>query len=404
MASTVSVNRDGSKLSAAWVIRASARTTVSGFAPGCSDEEAKGNHQIWFMGSIYNGATGELVFDYGISLTYGTTTIQGKVDGYTGRYTLGPLPAWNDYAVTISSNNMRGFVSYNSGIAPPTPPPASQQSDVYTANTTQTFDFDAYVFPADVMSSSLTVNVLKADPTAAAAEGKIRLRPTTLPVIQDQTAGVTGQVWANDQDILVNAVSRDFSGGTITVEAEALVYGVNYQVTVYGVTGYQVGTATVRAGVQDSVIVTLTTSASPLVLVSSTAATCRPFGTSTTVSNTAQITFTFNSPIEDVTTTAGKGPEVLDNGMTVLTAMSAVLKTNASTLVQERGAMFLINNNTLTISFNPVAGIATQLVNDTITYVIYNNLSSIRLQPMNHPELATSLGTVINMSTIQCYM
>jgi len=45
-----------------------------------------------------------------------------------------------------------------------------------------------------------------------------------------------------------------------------------------------------------------------------------------------------------------------------------------------------------------------QLVNDTITYVIYNNLSSIRLQPMNHPELATSLGTVINMSTIQCYM
>jgi hypothetical protein len=90
--------------------------------------------------------------------------------------------------------------------------------------------------------------------------------------------------------------------------------------------------------------------------------------------------------------------------MTVLTAMSAVLKTNASTLVQERGAMFLINNNTLTISFNPVAGIATQLVNDTITYVIYNNLSSIRLQPMNHPELATSLGTVINMSTIQCYM
>src|SRR6185436_16896098 len=101
------------------VLAAVALLTAGGFFAGCSDEEAKGNHQIWFMGSIYNGATGELVFDYGISLTYGTTTIQGKVDGYTGRYTLGPLPAWNDYAVTISSNNMRGFVSYNSGIAPP---------------------------------------------------------------------------------------------------------------------------------------------------------------------------------------------------------------------------------------------------------------------------------------------
>src|SRR6185436_19382701 len=74
------------------VLAAVAVLTVSGFAPGCSDEEAKGNHQIWFMGSIYNGATGELVFDYGISLTYGTTTIQGKVDGYTGRYTLGRCP------------------------------------------------------------------------------------------------------------------------------------------------------------------------------------------------------------------------------------------------------------------------------------------------------------------------
>ena len=129
-----------------------------------------------------------------------------------------------------------------------------------------------------------------------------------------------------------------------------LVYGVTYQVTVYNVEGYQPGTATVRAGLQDSVIVNITTSASPLVLVSNTATACKPFGTSTTVSNTAQVVFTFNtSTIEDVTTSVGKGPEVLDNGVTVSTMFGATLKSSASTAVQERGTMFLLNGNTLTI-------------------------------------------------------
>ena len=70
---------------------------------GCSGpEEKKGDHEIWFMGSIYDGATGMVVSGYEISLTYGPTTIRGKVDG-NGRYTVGPLPAWNDYAIQISA-------------------------------------------------------------------------------------------------------------------------------------------------------------------------------------------------------------------------------------------------------------------------------------------------------------
>ena len=149
----------------------------------------------------------------------------------------------------------------------------------------------------------------------------------------------------------------------------------------------------------------VTTSASPLVLVSSTATACKPYGTSTTVQATAQVTFTFNtSMIEDATTSAGKGPEVLDNGLTLATMMGATLKSSASTAVQERGSQFLLNGNTLTIQFNPVAGINTQYANDTITYVLYNNLSSIMLQPTGHPELVKSLSTLTGMSSIQCYM
>lgn len=387
------------------VLTAVALVALGGFVAGCKDDATGANHEIWFMGSIYDGATGAVLVDYDISLVYGSTTVKGKVDRATGRYTLGPLPAWNDYGVVVSQGGYRAFTSYNSMIAPPTPPPASQQSDVYTAHTTQTLDFDAYLFPDSLMSSALTVNITKADPTAAPASGSIRLRPSTLPVIQDQASGVTGQVWSNDQDILANVFAADFTGGTMAIEAGTLVYGVTYQVTVYNVEGYQPGTATVRAGLQDSVIVNITTTASPLVLVSNTATACKPFGTSTTVSNTAQVMFTFNSSaIEDVTTSVGKGPEVLDNGVTVSTMFGATLKSSASTAVQERGTMFLLNANTLTISFNPVAGIQSQIANDTITYVIYNNLSSIMLQPTGHPELAKSLSTLTGLSSIQCYM
>jgi hypothetical protein len=377
-----------------------------GLAAGCGGEEdKKGNHQIWFMGSIYDGATGLIIKDYQIALTFGTTTLQGTVDANTGRYTVGPLSAWNDYAVTISRPYYRPFVSYNAGIAPPAPPAASQQSDVYSANTTQTFNFDAYLFPQDLAASDVTINVLKADTTAPLAEGKIRLRPTSLPSIQDTTAGVMGQVWANDQDILAAVYFSPFSGGSAVVGSADLVYGVTYTVTIYDVPGFQPATATLRAGLQDNVSVNITTTASPLMLVSSTASMCKPYNVSTLVPNTAQITFTFNTAmVEDATTAAGKGPEVLDNGLTALTMLGATLKTNASTTLQERGTAFLLNGATLTISWNPMAGISTQISGDTIQYVIYNNLSQIQLQPTGHPELVKTLSTLVGASSIQCYM
>jgi hypothetical protein len=388
------------------VLAAIALLAVGGVVSGCGGgEERSGNHQIWFMGSIYDGATGAILNGYDISLTYGKTTVKGTVDPNTGRYTLGPLPAWNDYGVTVVLDQYRAFTSYNSGIAPPTPPPSSQASDVYNASTTQTFDFDAYLFPTSVMATDLTVNVLKADPAAAPAVGKIRLRPNSMPVIQDQASGVTGQVWANDQDILAAVYSADLEGGSHIVAAANLVYGVTYQLTIYGVDGFQPATATVRAGLQDNVVVNIVTTASPLLLVTSTATACRPYGTSTTVTNTAQITFTFNSSsIEDATTSAGKGPEVLDNGLTVSTLMGGILKTSASTAIQERGTSFLLSGNTLTIFWNPSVGLTTQIAGDTISYVIYNNLSAIQLQPTGHPELVKSLSTLAGLTSIQCYM
>lgn len=384
---------------------------VGGVTAGCSgdEQEKKGDHQIWFMGSIYDGATAMTLTDYEISLVYGPTTIKGKVDPITGRYTLGPLQAWNDYAVIISRPYYRAFVSYNSGIAPPTRPAPSGGSnsqtttvtadDIYSANTTQTFDFDAYLFPAALQPAPMTISIVKTDSTTTPPDGSIRLRPAGLSNIQDQVSGVSGQVWANDQDMLAGVFAGDFTGGSIVVPSEALVYGVSYNVQVYNVAGYQPATSTVRAGSQESLIVNVATTASPLVMTGNTIAQCKPFGQSTNVQATAQITFTFNATnIEDatpVTVSQGRGAEILDAGLQVVTSMNATLKSNLSTTMQERGTSFLPNGNTLMISWNPSTGLTTQNASDTITSVTYNNLGSISIQPAGHPELAKTLSSML---------
>ena len=378
-----------------------------GLAPGCGDEETKGGHQIWFMGSVYNGATGAILSansytPYEISLVSGTTTIRGTVDA-NGRYTLGPLQAWNDYAITISAADFRGFTSYNAGIAPPTPPPASQASDVYTANTTQTFNFDAYVFPAALQASGLTISIVK--PDASPAVGSLRVRPTTASSIQDQAAGVSGQVWANDQDMLAAVHSRDFTDGMVSFIADELVYGVTYQVTVYDVDGYQPATATVRGGLQDALVMNIVTTASPLLMVSNTIMQCRPAGQSTNVVSVAQVTFTFNQPVEDATpATSGRTAEVLDDNIQVMTALGATLKSDLSTNASEHGTSFMLSGAMVAIAWNPSAGLNTPSATDTINYVNYGGLSSIMLQPIGHPELVKSLSSMLPtvMTAIYC--
>ncbi len=390
---------------------------AGGSGIGCGGSESgKGNHEIWFMGSIYDGASGAVLNGYTISLTYGPKTVMGKVDG-NGRYTLGPLEAWNDYAITIALDGYRAFTSYNPGISPP-PPPSSTTStggttqttnvyaDIYNSNTTQTFDFDAYLFPNSLQPSPLTISIVKSDPTAAAATGSIRLRPSGQPSIQDSVGGVGNQVWSNDQDMLAAVVSSPFMDGSITIDSASLVYGVSYQVTVYDVPGFMpVTNQTVRAGSQDSLIINISTTASPLVIVSNTISMCRPAGQSTNVVMTALVTFKFNTAsIEDVTpATSGRGPEVLDANLSVVTAMGGFLKSNLSTATQERGTSFVLSGDTLSIWWNPSMGLMNPSASDTITSVTYGGLGGIILQPTGHPEFAKTLSQLLNnQPTIFC--
>ena len=143
---------------------------------GCGGDDGPhtGKHDIWFMGAAIDGATGAPVADYKVTLVWGSNTISGKVDATTHRYVIGPLPTWNDYGVIIDGGpTYRRFSSYNAGIAPPAPPaaPTSAQtnvvvgaSDIYSSDTTQTFNFDAYLFPTAVAAPAYDMVPMRVPP------------------------------------------------------------------------------------------------------------------------------------------------------------------------------------------------------------------------------------------------
>jgi len=186
---------------------------------------------------------------------------------------------------------------------------------------------------------------------------------------------------------------------------DKLVYGVTYQVTVYDVDGYQPATATVRGGLQDALVVNIVTTASPLLMVANTIMQCRPAGQSTNVVSAAQVTFTFNQPVEDATpATSGRAAEVLDDNIQVMTALGATLKSDLSTTASEHGTSFMLSGTMVAIAWNPSAGLNTPSAGDTINYVNYGGLSAIMLQPIGHPELVKSLSSMLPtaMTAIYC--
>jgi hypothetical protein len=377
-------------------------TLVTGI--GCGSDNKTGTHDITFMGAVIDGVTSTPLTNYQISAVWGSKTVAGKVDA-NGRYVLGPVPAWNDYGIIIDAGSgYRAFSSYNAGITPPAPPATSLSSDIYSADTTQTFDFDAYMFPTSIAAPDINIAVLESGPNPMAPSGSIRLQPTTQPTIQGAIAevgsGTNAQVWANDRDLFAGVVSDTFTNGSYKASGGSLVYGVSYQVTVFGVEGFQPVSGNVQAGVTSTSSLTVVPQTmSPLQLVSNTVSMCHaPAALTDTTS--AQVTFTFNQTIEDGTTGLGKGPEALDNGLSIITSLgSSSLAGSTSSTVQERGTTFTLSDRTLSFSWNPSVGLAIKGTGDVVQAVYYN-VSSIYLQPAGHPELRASLSQLFQASVM----
>lgn len=387
-----------------WLVSLVAVVVIPALLPGCGGDDNNrhtGKHDIWFMGAVVDGASGTPIATYDLTLVSGTTTLKGKIDATTHRFTAGPLQAWNDYGIIIDSADYRHFSSYNAGIAPPTlGGNNSTTADIYSSDTTQTFNFNASLFPTAVAPPPITIAVIETGVMPKAATGTIRLQPTSQPTLVTQPSEVQGQAWANDSDLYAAAISEPFSNGTYTAGADRLVYGVSYTVTIYGVDGYQPtnnnNQVTVQAGVTTaSQVLLVQQTVPPPQAVSNTSATCRAPAALTDTSS-AMVAITFNEEIEDGTTTPGGGAEALDNGIQVTFSMfTSTLATSLSSTMQERGTSWAIAGNVLTLGWNPNVGIATKGAGDTVRSVSYGGLGGILIQPKGRPDLRTALNQAL---------
>lgn len=366
-------------------------------------------HTATFVGNVFDGASGARISSYGITLQVADTQSAGAVDG-AGRYNVGPISVWDDFTVLITASGHRAFVSHNRQVGVPADLVGSD--DISDLATHQTFHFDAYLFPTDLVAPPVTLNV-KTPIAGEAPAGKIRLRPSTPSLLADEgvetPAGVPGQVWDNDEDLQANVVNQEFAGGVVSLQEGDLVYGVTYRVDIYDVPGYQPLSGTYQAGVEADKSFTLTEAVhEPLEVVSSTIDVCTaPAAPSET--NSAVVLIEFNQSIElGSTGYAGGNAEAIDDGLQISSPdqdgdlSQNSLQADGSSGVQERSTSISVNGNELQLSWNPSVGLAVADADDPILQVTYGGLTNVTIQRAGGPASATALSAVLGINAITC--
>jgi hypothetical protein len=366
-------------------------------------------HGYYFVGRVYDGATGAAVTGYSLTLQYQNQTLKASVDS-NGRYYVGPLPPLQDFTIGIqpSSGSYRSFLSHNpmivpganlasggttgAGGGPGFPNQFINQSD-------ESFYYDAYLFPTDVSTPSFNIAVTAADSATPPSTGTIRMRPTNHSDLYsssvDAPAGVGSQLWFNSNDLQASTVTSAFTNGQLTVMAGTLIYGVTYEVAVYGVPGYQEFVTDYAAGYDGNLSVSLIpASNSTLALAFISNSLGAP------VSN-ASLVMVFNQPIEiDPLLTAQTYTDSLNLNFSILSEVGDGGATNVLNPGTARGVTFAISNDTLTFSWDPQVGLAMSNPNVPILDVKYGGLGAFVIRPLNGDlNSSTALSTLLGTTT-----
>jgi hypothetical protein len=392
---------------------------LSSVSVGCgSNGPTSADHNVYFEGNVYDGSgqTMGIVLDKtqigSISIAYREKLLRVDIDD-SGRFTTkDPLPTWQDYVVTIAADGFRPFVSHNPGFEVPASLAAMQQG-LADISTTQTFNFDAYLFPSALVAPAMTISVATVDdttgnPALGKAAGTIRFRPTTQSGIQIGTTG-SRRVWANDNDLLTSTITKSFMNGKADVMAGELVYGVQYEISVYDVTGYQPSVTPAGGGIVAGTVMSKTIQLTkvqkdPLRIVASTATMCTPPSPTATTPG-GQIVLTFSEPVEPVGTTYA---EDFDNGLSITVLPNSFstcqLKSGfADPTKQERGTSIAITGSMMTVAWNPSVGLTAPTdawgfsvcTTPTSISTVSYNVSTISLQPVGDPTRKRPLSTML---------
>jgi hypothetical protein len=427
----------GGKSMNGWT-RAAVLVALTGVA--CGNKSTGGDNQVFFVGYVYDGASGTQLTKAMISdasITYGDAQIKVDIQDDGRIISRDPMPTWRDYTVTIDANGYRSFVSYNTGID--VPASLAMTAGVAQASTVQTLDFAAFLFPVALKSPPIMLTVTAPGtggmPTTSMVSGTLRLRPQGLSSLQIGSGTLVNtpvsRVWANDQDLLTQTVEKSFTDGSVSIAEGELVYGVSYEVAVFGVAGEQPlvmsGQNGIVAGSVTSRTFALVEEArDPLAIVQNDATSCTPpLPTDTTYGG--KVTLTFNTPIEIVGTTYR---EDFDNALMVTepTPPVATMPPYTTTYYcplkmslndpsqQERGSKIEVAGASLIFSFNPSVGLTTTYPGTTactlppsFTSISYAGANTLVVQPvgdpLRHQTLANLLfQTTFTSSTVTCPM
>lgn len=373
---------------------------------GCGGSESSDDHRVFFTGYVYDGASGARLTKAqltAVSVKYRSEVIVADIEA-DGRFvTQKPLPTWQDYLVYIGAAGYRPFVSQNLGID--VPASVAMTNDLVSGKTTQTFQMEATLFPVALKSPKVSLTIDTADMASAEealprSAGQIRLVPKSLSVLEPASGSgsslVRARRWLNDEDLKNQTLIKPFVGGVAEFAEGELVYGVSYEVSIFGVMGYQPRVfpdLLVAGQVASRTLVLVKEQKDPLKIVASNADSCvPPAGNSTEFG--AAVTLDFNEAIELVSTNAA---EEIDNGVFVAPTGSLAypqtgsycgLRTSTNPAMQERGTKVTILANKLTLSFNPSIGLNMTtapfacMAPPNFTSVTYSNLQNVVIRPV----------------------
>jgi hypothetical protein len=418
-----------------------ALATLALLAAGACSNDTPAQNRVFFVGYAYDGASGARLDKTKlskVSIAYGEKTIAFDIAD-DGRFTsVDPLPTWQDYTVKIEADGYRSFASYNVGVD--VPASLAMTNGIAQAATTQTLDFSASLFPVDLKAPKFSMTIQGTDPATGMPvtdkiNGQIRLRPQNAPAILIGGSSSTTpakRLWTNGEDLLTQTIVKPFTNGSVVVDEGEMVYGVAYELTIYGVDGYQpciftgaatsstastcgiiissgfgtVSNPTIIAGFVTSETFQLSPEAQdPLRIVSIDAATCAPPSPMASAFG-GKVTLTFNSDIEIVSSTLA---EDIDNGISLSLPQPTppqyysycTLRPVSGDPAQERGSKVEVGTDTLTFSFNPTIGIATSSTSScmlppsitSITY--YGGNTTIWVQPKGQATRKRTLSALL---------
>jgi hypothetical protein len=276
--------------------------------------------------------------------------------------------------------------------------------------------YDAFLYPENVQSPPATCRVRLSDGTELPS-GFMRFAPRSSSNLFDDAAeqpvGINSsdrgrQMWDNDEDLQQRSLLREFVDGELPLAAGDLVYGVNYAVTIYGVAGHEVLTASYTAGVDGDrawVLDPLSDAGLAVAAKSNDELGLSPGG---------QLEIRFNQPIAiDPSLDLAAARRTLNDSFSMQspdedTDAEQNTLVDAGTLTPPisptyRGVNFVVDGDRLLLTWDASTGLATTDADDPILSVTYGGLGAIRVYPATATDPSpVALSTLIGSSaTVQ---